>query len=61
MATETNVRNKLVNVEYDNVSVTYPTSTSEIYEFKQGGAVLQTVTVVYTDATKENISTVTRS
>lgn len=55
--------NSLIQVEYDYVSVTYPTTTSEVYTHKtggSGGATVSTVTVVYTDTTKENISSVTR-
>jgi len=53
----------LVNVDYDYVSVAYPAATTEVYTFKTGGAAgttVATVTVEYTDATKNFISTVTK-
>ena len=49
---------------YDYVSVAYPNATTEIYTFKTGGSggtTVATVTVVYTDSTKEDLSTVTKS
>jgi len=55
---------KLVTVPFDYVGVAYPNSTTETYTYKTGGSggtTVATVTVVYTDATKANISTVTRS
>lgn len=50
--------------DYDYLAVTYPTASSEAYEFKTGGAggtTVGTLTVVYTDATKVSLSTVTLS
>jgi hypothetical protein len=40
---------------YDSVTVTYPTATQEIYKSRIGGvsgAVQQTITINYTDSTK---------
>lgn len=48
---------------YDYISVAYPVATTEVYTFKTGGAggsTVATVTVVYTDSTKTNLSTVTK-
>jgi len=45
---------------YDYISVTYPTATTEEYVFKSGGSggtTVATVTLTYTDASKENLST----
>ncbi len=50
--------------KYDYVVVTYPTTTSEVYTFKTGGAggtTVAVVTIVYTDTTKDFISTVTKT
>lgn len=58
------VTNGLSVPYYDYVSVAYPLTTTEVYTFKVGGAggtTVATVTIVYTDATKENLSTVTRT
>lgn len=49
---------------YDYISVAYPVNTTEVYTFKvggSGGSTVATVTIVYTDSTKENISSVTKS
>jgi len=56
--------NSLVAVAYDYIGVTYPTTSSEVYVFKTGGAsgtIVATVTVVYSDSTKNNLTSVTRS
>lgn len=49
----------LITEPYDAVTVSYPTSTQEIYSFKTGGVsgtVIIVITVDYTDSTKEFIS-----
>ena len=54
----------LNGVNYDFVSVAYPTTTTEVFTFKEGGAggtTTATITIVYTDTTKEFISTVTKA
>lgn len=48
---------------HDYVSVAYPDGVTEIYTFRSHGAnggIRAVLTVVYTDSTKANISTVTR-
>jgi hypothetical protein len=59
----TNTNNVLVDEKYDYVSVGYPDGTTEVYTFKYGGATgdtVATVTIVYTDSSKDNVSTVTK-
>lgn len=54
----------LVTLPYDYIAAAYPNATTETYTFKTGGSggtTVATVTVVYTDATKENLSTVTKT
>ena len=49
---------------HDYIAVTYPTATTEVYTYKvggSGGTTVATVTVTYTDSTKENISSVDKS
>lgn len=49
---------------HDYVGATYPDGVTEVYIYKSGGAagtVVATVTVVYSDATKENLTSVTKS
>lgn len=43
------------------IEVTYPAADTEVYTFKSGSTTNFVLTVVYTDSTKANISTVTRS
>lgn len=43
----------------DAVTATYPSSTQEVYAYRQGGVsgtILKTITIDYVDATKELIS-----
>ena len=54
----------MVGSVYDYLVVTYPNTTTEVYTFKTGGSggtTVSVVTIVYTDTTKEFISTVTKS
>lgn len=48
---------------HDHIAVTYPSTTSEVYTYKSGGAAgttVSTVTIVYTDSTKNNVSSITK-
>lgn len=54
----------LVTQAYDYVSVAYPTTTTEVYSFKNGGSsgtLITTLTLTYTDTTKDNLSTVVKT
>ena len=56
--------NSLVPEIYDYISATYPTTSTEAYLYKTGGAsgtLVATVTVVYTDSTKAVLTSVTRT
>lgn len=56
--------NLLEGISFDYIDASYPTISSEVYTYKTGGAsgtTVATITVAYTDATKEFISSVTRS
>ena len=49
---------------YDYVALTQTDSTTDVYTFKRGGSggtTVGTVTIVYTDATHNTLSTVTRT
>lgn len=62
--TELQTINSLTPNEYDYIAVTYPTDTTEAYAYKQGGSggtTVQTITVTYENATKENIISVART
>lgn len=54
----------LVIFPHDAITETYPSATQEVYSFRQGGiggTVVQTLTINYTDATKENLLNVFRT
>ncbi len=56
--------NSLVTVPYDYIAATYPTASTEVYTYKSGGSsgtVVGIITVVYTDSTKEVLTSVTKS
>ena len=47
--------NALITSPFDYIGAAYPTSSSEVYTYKLGGAsgtLVGTITVAYTDATK---------
>jgi hypothetical protein len=46
---------------YDNIGVTYPDVDEEVYTYKLGLVTVQTITVVYTDATKVDLLSVTKT
>lgn len=54
---------KLVPRNFDYIAVAYPTATTETYTYKNGGSggtTVATITITYTDSTKENLSIVER-
>lgn len=56
--------NSLTPDLYDYIEVNYPTGFSEEFVYRLGGSagtIQQTITVVYTDTTKENIQSVARA
>ena len=58
------IAGNMIDVDYDYIAATYPLATTEVYTYKTGGATgttVATITVVYTDATKDNISTITKT
>lgn len=54
----------LVDEAFDYIGITYPTTTTEVYVFKQGGSggtTMRTLTLTYVDDTKAQLSSVARS
>jgi hypothetical protein len=54
----TGVGGLLHGITYDAVGVTYPTATTEIYSFYTGGlvgALVATITLVYSNSTKADL------
>jgi len=50
--------------KYDYIKATYPDSVTEVYTFKiggSGGTTVGVITLVYTDSTKANLDTATKS
>jgi hypothetical protein len=46
--------------DWTSFQVAYPDTITEVYSFYDGVNVIKTITVVYTDATKDYISSATR-
>lgn len=54
----------LSGVVFDAVSVSYPTNTTEVYTFKTGGVsgiTVATITLTYTNVSKQNLSSVVKT
>lgn len=58
---ELQVQNSLVPGVYNSITASYPSATTEVYVYKFNGTTVSTVTVTYTDSTKDNVSSVVRS
>ena len=52
--------NSIVTTAYDQILATYPDPITETYTYKLLGITVSTVTVVYTDASKNNLASVTK-
>ena len=46
-----------IPANYDNGKVLYPTATQEVYQYFQGLTLLTTITLNFTDSTKEQLDT----
>lgn len=56
--------NILEGISFDYVSASYPNDVTEVYNYYLGGiagTLMTTITVVYTDSTKEQITTLEKS
>jgi hypothetical protein len=52
------------DIVYDAITVEYPDTTTEVFKYRSGGAggtIQATITVTYTDTTKDDISSVVRT
>jgi hypothetical protein len=64
IVTELQTINSLTPNSFDYIAVTYPTTDSEVYTYKKGGSggtTMQTITVTYASATKDQIISVART
>ncbi len=55
------IESGLINTSFDTILATYPTTSSEQYEYKLLGSTVFTITVTYTDSTKEVLTSVVRT
>ena len=62
-AIETFVGNSapISGLDYDTITATYPTTSSEVYTYTLLAATIQVVTVTYTDDTKKILTSVVYS
>jgi len=56
----TNMGGFVPTSSYDNIVVTYPSGTSEVYTYNSGTVAVGITTLVYLDANKGTLSTVTK-
>lgn len=47
--------------EYDEVQVTYPTSTTEVFTYKLSTSTIATVTLTYTNSSKNDLQSAVKS
>lgn len=51
----------LAGVEFDEIAASYPNSTTEVYVYKLATVTQATITVVYTNASKDLVSSVVKT
>ena len=47
--------------EYDEVQVTYPTSTTEVFTFKLSASTIAIITLTYTNSSKNDLQSAVKS
>lgn len=52
--------NSLLNFKFDSIYPSYPSTTVEVYTYKNSGNIVGVITVSYTDITKNEIISVVR-
>ena len=55
------IKNQFIPEEYDNIDFSYPDSTTDVLTFKKGNVTVVTVTITYTDSSKDVVSNIARS
>lgn len=58
------VQNLLIRVKWDAFSASFPSAVQEVYTYKTGGlggTTVATVTITYTDSTKDTISSLVKT
>lgn len=51
----------MVDFTFDSVTVAYPNATTEVYTFSDDSSTVATITLVYSSATKSQLSSAVRS
>ena len=51
----------LSGISYDSITASYPTTSSEVYTYTLSSVTVATITVVYTTATKDVLTSVVRT
>lgn len=57
------VSNTLITESFDYITASYPSSTVEVYTYRTGGisgSIVGVITVTYSDATKDNLTSVSK-
>jgi len=62
IVTEVDGYNKRItsNFQWDTLNITYPDTVTEIYTYKLLSTTVQVITLVYSDATKSQLTSVTK-
>lgn len=58
---KTQITTALINFVFDSVYLTEPDTVTEVYTYKLSGDTVATITIIYTDATKETLVSCIRS
>lgn len=58
---EENIEVLATEVKWDNLNVTFPTITSEVYTYQLNGSIVMTVNVQYTTAQKTTILSIQKT
>jgi len=61
LATSDNQLFGFINFKFDSVYLTEPDTVTEVYTYKLSGDTVATITIIYTDATKETLISCIRS
>jgi hypothetical protein len=58
---KTQITTSLINFEFDSVYLTEPDTVTEVYTYKLSGNIIATITIIYTDVSKETLISCIRS
>ena len=58
---KTQITTSLINFVFDSIYLSEPNTVTEVYTYKLSGDTVATITIIYTDATKETLVSCIRS